>query len=161
VTLGQSDQHYVRVMEGLNEGERVVTSAQFLLDSESSKTSDFMRMESRDGKSQGGHTGMDESSQGDTAQGESAWVEATIQSIDNMSSGAMIGADHKPIDAWGWPQMYMDFPVVDSVDTSLLHEGMTLHIEITKYPDHTYEISNIHVMDMNDGEGHGADQGGN
>ena len=169
VTLGQSDQHYVRVMEGLNEGERVVTSAQFLLDSESSKTSDFMRMESRGGKSQGDHTGMDESSQGDTTQGESAWVEATIQSIDNMSSGAMIGADHKPIDAWGWPQMYMDFPVVDSVDTSVLHEGMTLHIEITKYPDHSYEISNIHVMGFDQrtdqgtdhGTDHGSDQGGN
>jgi len=65
--------------------------------------------------------------------------------------------------------MYMDFPVVDSVDTSVLHEGMTLHIEITKYPDHSYEISNIHVMGFDQrtdqgtdhGTDHGSDQGGN
>jgi len=157
VTLGQGDQHYVRVLDGLNAGERIVTSAQFLLDSESSKTSDFMRMEAREANQGGNQSGQMSSVGKEASEGESAWVEATIQSIEQMGDSVMIGADHQPVDAWGWPQMYMDFPVVDSVDTRALHEGMTLHIEITKYPDHSYEISNIHVMDMNKG----ADQGGN
>lgn len=43
VTLGASDREFMAVESGLSVGDTVVTSAQFLLDSESSKTSDFMR----------------------------------------------------------------------------------------------------------------------
>jgi membrane fusion protein, copper/silver efflux system len=45
VKLGSIDESSAEVIEGLTVGETVVTSAQFLLDSESSKTSDFQRME--------------------------------------------------------------------------------------------------------------------
>ena len=38
------DERSVEVLDGLKEGDEVVVSAQFLLDSESSKTSDFLRM---------------------------------------------------------------------------------------------------------------------
>ena len=44
VTLGRIDGEFAEIRSGLSVGERVVTSAQFLLDSESSKTSDFKRM---------------------------------------------------------------------------------------------------------------------
>ncbi|WP_428033675.1 efflux RND transporter periplasmic adaptor subunit [Amphritea sp.] len=44
VNTGRSDGKQVEILAGLKAGEAVVTSAQFLLDSESSKTSDFMRM---------------------------------------------------------------------------------------------------------------------
>ena len=44
VELGQVDEQRVEILAGLKEGAEVVVSAQFLLDSESSKTSDFKRM---------------------------------------------------------------------------------------------------------------------
>ena len=44
VRLGQLDEQYSQILEGLDEGDMIVVSAQFLLDSESSKSSDFMRM---------------------------------------------------------------------------------------------------------------------
>jgi Cu(I)/Ag(I) efflux system membrane fusion protein len=44
VSLGRMDERSVEVLDGLKEGDEVVVSAQFLLDSESSKTSDFLRM---------------------------------------------------------------------------------------------------------------------
>jgi Cu(I)/Ag(I) efflux system membrane fusion protein len=44
VRLGQLDEQYSQILEGLKEGDMIVVSAQFLLDSESSKSSDFMRM---------------------------------------------------------------------------------------------------------------------
>ncbi|MGI1679034.1 MAG: efflux RND transporter periplasmic adaptor subunit [Cellvibrionaceae bacterium] len=44
VKVGRSDQDVIEIIDGVSEGEKVVTSAQFLLDSESSKTSDFKRM---------------------------------------------------------------------------------------------------------------------
>ena len=45
VALGRIDGEFAEIRSGLSVGERVVTSAQFLLDSESSKPSDFMRMQ--------------------------------------------------------------------------------------------------------------------
>ncbi|UTW44209.1 efflux RND transporter periplasmic adaptor subunit [bacterium SCSIO 12696] len=48
VTLGYVAGDMVEVTSGLEEGELIVTSAQFLLDSESSKTADFARLESGD-----------------------------------------------------------------------------------------------------------------
>ena len=44
VKLGRLDDQYAEIITGLESGEEVVTSAQFLLDSESSKTSDFRRL---------------------------------------------------------------------------------------------------------------------
>ena len=48
IRLGQSSLDQVVVIEGLNEGDRIVTSAQFLLDSESSKTADLSRINGMD-----------------------------------------------------------------------------------------------------------------
>jgi Cu(I)/Ag(I) efflux system membrane fusion protein len=45
VELGRVDGRYAEILDGLEAGDEVVVSAQFLLDSESSKTSDFRRME--------------------------------------------------------------------------------------------------------------------
>lgn len=44
VKLGRLNGNFAEILEGLDEGAAIVTSAQFLLDSESSKTSDFKRM---------------------------------------------------------------------------------------------------------------------
>lgn len=44
VELGLSDESHIAITDGLTAGDQVVVSAQFLLDSESSKTSDFKRM---------------------------------------------------------------------------------------------------------------------
>ncbi len=44
VTLGLENKQAVEVLSGLSEGQKIVTSAQFLLDSESSISADFERM---------------------------------------------------------------------------------------------------------------------
>jgi len=44
VTPGRIGRDQVEILEGIEAGDRIVTSAQFLIDSESSKTSDFLRM---------------------------------------------------------------------------------------------------------------------
>jgi len=48
VVPGRVGTSRVEILEGLSAGDRVVTSAQFLLDSESSRDSDFKRMEAPD-----------------------------------------------------------------------------------------------------------------
>ena len=44
VKLGRLNENFAEILQGLDEGTEIVTSAQFLLDSESSRTSDFKRM---------------------------------------------------------------------------------------------------------------------
>lgn len=47
VDVGRVGEEYVEILQGVSPGDTVVTSAQFLIDSESSKTSDFLRMSPR------------------------------------------------------------------------------------------------------------------
>ena len=46
VSVGRKAGEFIEITQGLNEGDKVVVSAQFLIDSESSKASDFKRMQS-------------------------------------------------------------------------------------------------------------------
>ncbi len=131
VTLGQSGDQWTEITEGLSEGDRVVTSAQFLLDSESSKTSDFVRMEA-------------------AAQPTSVWAAARV--IDVMTDSAMVKLDHDPIPEWEWPQMTMNFAVSDEVDLSTLKEGQSLHVEINKVGDSGFSVTQIHIMERMQGE---------
>lgn len=52
VSVGKISDDYAQILDGLTEGDKVVSSAQFLLDSESSKQADFSRMyhDSMDGE---------------------------------------------------------------------------------------------------------------
>ncbi|SHF68073.1 membrane fusion protein, Cu(I)/Ag(I) efflux system [Modicisalibacter ilicicola DSM 19980] len=71
VEVGRIGEDVVEILDGLAVGERIVTSAQFLLDSESSKTSDFMRMDHAQNDSaqaQDEHAGMDHVMEDDAAQ---------------------------------------------------------------------------------------------
>lgn len=131
VNVGRFDDHSAEILSGLAEGDRIVTSAQFLIDSESSKTSDFKRM-----------------NHGNEAIPNSAWVEATINSL--MAEHRMINASHRAISQWDWPEMTMDFIVAESVDFASLEQGMTLQVEISKTQGDQYQISNVRIPGTNE-----------
>ncbi len=126
VEIGRYDRDSAEILYGLSEGDKVVSSAQFLLDSESSKSSDFKRMNYDEPVS-------------------SAWVQASINNV--MADHRMVNVTHEAIDDWDWPAMTMDFLVSNSVEMSLLEKGMSLHIEIKKNDEGNYEIINIHIPD--------------
>lgn len=132
VSVGRYDSESVEILSGLNEGEKIVSSAQFLLDSESSKSSDFKRMSSEEKKS-------------DESAPPSVWVQAQVESL--MSDHKMLTLNHEAIPEWDWPEMTMDFIATDSVDFSQLSKGLILHVEVTKTSSGDYQVSNIHVPD--------------
>lgn len=131
VEVGRFDEKSAEILSGLLEGEEIVTSAQFLIDSESSKTSDFKRMN---------HSEKDIP--------DSVWGEATINSL--MPEHRMINLSHKAIIAWNWPEMTMDFTVAKDVDFALLKAGMTLHVEISKIEGDQYQITKVHIPGAGD-----------
>ena len=133
VTVGRFDSDNVEILAGLNAGDEIVSSAQFLLDSESSKSSDFKRM----------HYGSLDS--GETMS-TSVWVSAKINST--MPEHKMLTLTHDEIPAWDWPVMTMDFIAADAIDFSKLSVGLTLDVEITKTASGDYQLSDIRLSDM-------------
>lgn len=126
VEVGRYDGHFAEILSGINEGEEVVTSAQFLIDSESSKNSDFKRMHHEEGP----------------PPPLSVWSQVTVHSV--MEVERKINATHSAIALWDWPEMTMDFQLADSVETEQFIPGRRLNIEITKTGESTYEITGIH-----------------
>ena len=118
VKLGRLNENSAEILAGLDAGEEVVVSAQFLLDSESSKTSDFRRMNHE--------LDADDSDPGNTS---SATVDGVVNSV--MADHRMLNVSRGPIEKWGRPAATVDFIVAQNVDMSALSEGM--NIQLTFY----------------------------
>lgn len=140
VSVGTFGNDYVEILDGLMLGDNVVTSAQFLLDSESSKSSDFKRMNINDEQGQMHSVEMKSDAMNDDAmpvQPEIAdeptnnvWVAAQINNID--AAKRMINVNHDPIEDWSWPQMTMNFALADWVELDELPIGTDIQLEITR-----------------------------
>jgi len=113
VKVGRFDDQSAEILAGLDEGEKVVTSAQFLLDSESSKSSDFKRMS---------HPLEPENMTGTTA--NSVDVNGVINSI--MLGHRMLNISRDAIEEWDRPAATVDFMVNEDVDMGGLENGMTI-----------------------------------
>lgn len=128
VDLGRVDDQFVEILSGIDAGERVVVSAQFLIDSESSKASDFKRMNHGDQMNDGPTSG---------------WTSGTINDVN--SAERTINLSHERIEAFNMMGMTMNFVVSDSVDINDLKEGMTLEVEVSKGDGPMYEITNTRL----------------
>ncbi|MDY6891141.1 MAG: efflux RND transporter periplasmic adaptor subunit [Pseudomonadota bacterium] len=139
VRIGRSDGKRIEVLEGVRAGEQVVTSAQFLLDSESSKTSDFKRMHYGDTEANR-VAGQAEDS---TPKGRltRVWVDASVNAV--MAEQHKVDVNHAAIPEWGWPEMRMEFPVSEFVDMTELTPGAKGQIELRQLDAGGYEISDL------------------
>lgn len=131
VSVGIVGDRQVEIISGLEEGDHIVTSAQFLIDSESSKTSDFRRMD---------HDHDDED------QPQSVSVAATV--VNLMPEHRMVTLTHETIPEWGWPIMTMDFTVSEKLDLNALEEGADVHVEIARLADGQYQLSAVHSSEQ-------------
>jgi len=113
VKVGRFDDKSVEILAGIDEGEEVVTSAQFLLDSESSKSSDFKRMN---------HPLEPETFENSAS--SSVDVNGVINSI--MLGHRMLNISREAIEEWDRPAATVDFMVNEDVDMAGLESGMTI-----------------------------------
>jgi Cu(I)/Ag(I) efflux system membrane fusion protein len=128
VEVGRTDDQFFEILSGIDAGERVVVSAQFLLDSESSKASDFKRMDHGDEMNDGPTSG---------------WTSGTINEV-NVDERT-INLSHERIEAFNMMGMTMNFVVADKVDINTLKEGMTLEVEVSKGDGPMYEITDTKI----------------
>jgi Cu(I)/Ag(I) efflux system membrane fusion protein len=115
----------VEILDGLREGDRVVVSAQFLLDSESSLTAGLAPLDAPT----------------PTASPEAAapiWTEAIVTAAPTPDRRVTLS--HPPIPAIGWPAMTMDFAIDPAVPVDALAAGAHRRIALAKGPDGTYRV---------------------
>ena len=111
----------VEIRSGLKEGERVVTSAQFLLDSESSVRASLQRLIA-------------------PAKPE-IWTAGVINTVEAESR--ILNVTHEPIPALNWPAMTMDFPVARGVKLDGLKFSRNARFRIREGEDGRYVIDAI------------------
>ncbi|EED33705.1 secretion protein HlyD [gamma proteobacterium NOR5-3] len=144
VKTGRISNSQVEITEGLSEGEEIVASAQFLLDSESSKTSDFMRMDHA-GSERRRSISMTEHTQQETPvdQTQSAEVMGVINTVDSTTRIANINREAIP--KWNRPAATMDFVLSESVDIKQLEAGQTIHFRFV-IDAGEFLIEMVHIM---------------
>ncbi len=109
VSVGRFDSENVEIITGINEGDKIVSSAQFLLDSESSKTSDFKRMHQENV--------LNEPLSAEPVAIASATVNGTVVSV--MTEQRIATIDREAIEKWGRKADTVDFIVEDNIDMNL------------------------------------------
>jgi len=117
VIVGRFDSESVEILTGLADGEEVVSSAQFLLDSESSKSSDFMRMNH--------HFPMNEETEDSTmnmpVEVSSANTTGKINSV--MAGHRMVNISRAAIEKWQRPAATLDFIVDEALSIDEFNQG--------------------------------------
>lgn len=131
VHVGRYDDDNVEILSGLNEGEKIVSSAQFLLDSESSKSSDFKRMYHDNFEAE--HNDMNDMLLSKTSHSShsSALATGIINSI--MVEHGMINISRSAIEKWNRPADTVDFIAAKGVSL----EGLSVTMEV----QFTFEVS--------------------
>jgi Cu(I)/Ag(I) efflux system membrane fusion protein len=119
----------VEITDGLQEGDRVVTSAQFLIDSESSLTAGFASL-------QGAEPPQAAETTAAPAMGEG---EVTAVTQD----GSKVTISHGPIPELSWPAMTMEFAVGPAASVQGLAPGDRVRFGVEKAPDDTYTATTL------------------
>ncbi len=122
---GNEVEKRIQILSGLSEGDLVVTSAQFLIDSESNIEAELQRMEEARPQTESKPTNR---------------VSTTGKVNSLMPDMGMVNITHAPIPEWDWPTMKMDFQVDDNLDLSALKVGEDIHFELEKTGDWDYLI---------------------
>ncbi|VAW50358.1 Cobalt/zinc/cadmium efflux RND transporter, membrane fusion protein, CzcB family [hydrothermal vent metagenome] len=146
VTAGIESGDYVEIMEGVNEGEKIVTSGQFLIDSEASMRASITRM-SEPQESESGMSDMSDATESKIVSGS-----GVVKVV--MAEDRKLKLQHEPIKELGWPAMTMDFILADDVDISNLSVDEKVMFVLEERDDR-YLITAIHEMKAG-----GSDNGG-
>ncbi|MFK0569578.1 efflux RND transporter periplasmic adaptor subunit [Endozoicomonas sp.] len=135
VATGRRVGGQVEILKGLSVGERVVTSAQFLLDSESSINADLSRFEDKDS--------------------QPVWVAGKLE---KKKQGA-VTVTHGPVPEWGWPAMTMDFYLSPDVDVTSVNLGSRVDLQVEKSGGGRYQIIAMKTLEDKPMDHSGQDMG--
>ncbi|MFM0572642.1 efflux RND transporter periplasmic adaptor subunit [Paraburkholderia caledonica] len=133
VTIGNDVANETEVLSGLNDGDSVVASGQFLIDSEASLKSVLPRLE--------GSPSSDASAPAEASAAAAAPTYETTGKVERVSP-ADITFSHQPVPALGWPAMTMSFkkPAPNAFDGEKV--GDIVHF-VFRQSDDGYELTKV------------------
>ena len=129
VLVGYESGNAIEILRGLDAKDRVVTSGQFLIDSESNIDTALARFE--------------EPSSDPTMREN---VDAEILDV-NLDKGTL-RVKHGPIESWGWRAMTMNLKVADQSMLEEVEIGVPVRLEIEKQPGGSVRITEINGTDQ-------------
>jgi len=132
VVAGIESGDWVAIKSGLEEGDRVVTSGQFLIDSEASLKASMARMTSTESED-GGADKKEDMSAMNMEQSDKITGMGTVKEI--VADEHKIKLEHGPIAALDWPEMTMFFKVKSDVSLKDLKTGDMIGFELEKTDD--------------------------
>ncbi len=116
VKLGQRGGDFVQVLEGIREGELVVTAANFLIDAESNLKAALGGMQTPDPAAKPAAVGHR--------------AEGTLNAIDLAAGSVTIS--HGPVASLNWPAMKMDFALANPALVSGVQPGTAVTFEFVE-----------------------------
>ena len=137
VALGSRSDDYVEVRSGIAAGEEVVTSANFLLDSESNLKAALGGMGDVAAKPQAQHKTVGHQAQG------------TLESINNDGT---VSITHDPIPALKWPAMTMDFALANPSLASSIKPGSAISFEIVERGEGEWVVTKMQPKETSHAE---------
>lgn len=130
VKLGARGGEFAQVLEGVSEGERVVTSANFLIDAESNLKAALGGMQKAD----------------------SASAEAKPAAVGHQAVGVLNAVDaatgsvtisHEPVASLKWPAMKMDFVLANPTLTATIKPGTAIAFEFVERQPGEWVITSL------------------
>lgn len=128
VISGIESGEWVEITSGLNAGEEVVTSAQFLIDSEASLAGSIQRLDASSVTGKGTEKSV-------------VFGSGIVEAID--ADAHRIRLSHGPIEDLGWAAMTMEFDVLPGVDLGSIQVGQNIRFSLRPSAVGDYEISII------------------
>jgi Cu(I)/Ag(I) efflux system membrane fusion protein len=129
VMTGLESGDFVEVLAGIEEGERIVTSAQFLFDSEASIAGSIKRLGAVDTLPEQRPLGR-------------VFASGKVEAVDPSARRVRIA--HGPIDALGWPSMTMVFDARPGVDLNAVEAGQDIRFSLVQEEAGEYVLEQIH-----------------
>jgi Cu(I)/Ag(I) efflux system membrane fusion protein len=153
VTLGTRGDDYVEVLEGVAEGERVVTSANFLIDAESNLKAALSGLGVH--AAHGGATASPVEQREKPAQPKPATVGHQAQgTLEAINADGTLSITHEPIKSLGWPGMTMDFELSNSSLAQGIKPGSAISFEIVDRGEGEWVITKLRALPSAQHEGH-------
>lgn len=133
VVTGLANEGKTQILEGLSEGETVVSSGQFLIDSEASLSGVLARLSSH-GNGIADRDSMDGMETDMAKPQPEKMPNGTGQVIKVNPKEGSVSLAHEPIPELGWPSMTMSFKVKDSKQLQELKPGDTVNFYLKTEP---------------------------
>jgi Cu(I)/Ag(I) efflux system membrane fusion protein len=128
VLSGLESGDYVEILAGLEAGAEVVTSSQFLIDSEASLAGSIKRLQSVDAMAEAQEPGR-------------VFASGWVDEVDTEERRVRIS--HGPIEALGWPSMTMVFDTRPAVEISRIEVGQGIRFALEQEHAGEYVLAEV------------------